>query len=96
MINFAHKYFNYFLKNPCNELNRARKFNQTIDILSDLSDNKVTGANSIPIKIMKLAENCIANNLSVLLNPSFTSGVFSEKLKIGSTFYRFNFFAYNS
>ena len=84
------------MKNPCNELNRARRFNETIDILSDLSDNKVTGANSIPIKIMKLAENCIANNLSVLLNLSFTSGVFSEKLKIVSTFYKFNFFGCNS
>ena len=83
-INFAHKSFNHFLKNPCNEFIFIKPWtnNEIIDIISDLSSNKATGPNSIPIKIMKLAKDCIANNLSVLFNLSFSSGIFPDKLKI--------------
>ena len=38
-------------------------------MISDLISNKVTGPNNI--KNMKLAENCTANNLSVLFNLFF-------------------------
>ena len=39
--------------------------NKEIIDISDRSCNKATGPNSIPIKIMKLAKDCIANSLSV-------------------------------
>ena len=53
-----------------------------MDIISYLSGNKATGPNSFPVKIMKLTKDCVANNLSVLFNLSFSSGTFPEKLKI--------------
>ena len=84
-INFAHKSFNHFLKNPCNESIFIKPCTNEI-IISDLSSNKATGPNNIPIKIMKLAKNCFANNLSVLFNLSFSSGVLPDKLKIAKIF----------
>ena len=62
-INFTHKSFNHFFKNPCNKSIFIRPcINKILDIF-DLSSNKAIGHNSIPIKIMKLAKDCIANNL---------------------------------
>ena len=83
-INFAQNSFNHFLKNRCNEsiFIKTCTNKEITDIISDLSSNKATGPNSIPIKIMKIAKDSIANNLSVLFNLSFSSGVFSGKLKI--------------
>ena len=89
-INFAHKSLNHFLKNPCNEsiFIKPCTNKEIIDILPDLSSNKATGPNSIPSKIMKLAKDCTAYNISVLFNVSFSSGVFPDKLKIPK-FYQF-------
>ena len=83
-INFTHKSFNHFLKNPCNEsiFIKPCTNKEIIDIMSDLSGNKATGPNIIPIQIMKLVKDCIANNIFVVFNLSFSSGVFSDKLKI--------------
>ena len=83
-INLAYKSFNHFLKNPCSEsfFIRPCTNKEIIDIISDFSCNKAIGPNNIPIKIMKLAKDCIANNLSVLFNLSFSSGIFPDKLKI--------------
>ena len=53
-----------------------------IDIISDSRCNKATGPNSIPLKIMKLAKDCTANNQSVLFNLSFSSEIFPDKLKM--------------
>ena len=53
-------------------------------ITSDLSSNKATGPNSIPIKIIKLAKDYIGNNVSVLFNLCFLSGAFPDKLKIAN------------
>ena len=77
-INFAHKSFNDSLKNPCNEsiFIKPCTNKEIIDIIPDLSTNKATGPNSSPIKIIILAKDCFANNLSVLFNLSFSSGVF--------------------
>ena len=44
------------------------------DIISGLNFNKATGPDSTLIKNMKLAKDCITNNLSVLFNLSFSSG----------------------
>ena len=86
-INFAHKSFNHFLKNPCNESISTKPCTnkEIIDIISDLSSNKTTGPSSILIKIMELAKDFIASNLTVPFNLSFISGVFSDKLKIAKT-----------
>ena len=86
-INFAHKSFNHFLKNPCNESISTKPCTnkEIIDIISDLSSNKTTGPSSILIKIMELAKDFIASNLTVPSNLSFISGVFSDKLKIAKT-----------
>ena len=86
-INFAHKSFNHFLKNPCNESISTKPCTnkEIINIISDLSSNKTTGPSSILIKIMELAKDFIASNLTVPFNLSFISGVFSDKLKIAKT-----------
>ena len=86
-INFAHKSFNHFLKNPCNEsiFTKPCTNKEIIDIISDLSSNKTTGPSSILIKIMELGKDFIASNLTVPFNLSFISGVFSDKLKIAKT-----------
>ena len=86
-INFAHKSFNHFLKNPCNGsiFTKPCTNKEIIDIISDLSSNKTTGPSSILIKIMELAKDFIASNLTVPFNLSFISGVFSDKLKIAKT-----------
>ena len=55
---------------------------EIIDIISDLSCHKAIGPNNIPIKIMKLAKDCIANNLFVLFIFFVSSGIFPDKLKI--------------
>ena len=72
------------MKNPCNEsiFTKPCTYKEIIDI-SDLSCHKATGPNSILIKNMELAKDCIANNLSVLSDLSFSSGIFLDKLKIG-------------
>ena len=81
---YAHKSFNHFLKNPCNMsiFIKPCTNKEIIDIISDLSRSKATESNSIPINILKLAKECIANNLSILFDLSFSSGVFPDKLKI--------------
>ena len=86
-INFAHKFFNHFLKNPCNEsiFTKPCSNKEIIDIISDLRSNKTTGPSSILIKIMELATDFTARNLTVPFNLSFISGVFSDKLKIAKT-----------
>ena len=75
------------MKNPCNEsiFTKPCTNKEIIDIISDLSSNKTTGPSSILIKIMELAKDFIASNLTVPFNLSFISGVFSDKLKIAKT-----------
>ena len=43
---------------------------------------KSSGPNSIPIKLLKVLDLQISNNLSILINESFEIGIFPEKLKI--------------
>ena len=90
-INLGYKSFNHFLKNPCNEAFFIKPCTneEIIDIISDLSYNKATGPNSIPIKTMKVAKDSIANNLFVLFNLSFSSGISPDKLKIAKILWVF-------
>ena len=84
LINITYKSCDHFLKNPCIEsfFIKSCTNKEIIDIISDLSCNKAAGPGGIPVKIMKLAKDCIANNLSLLFNLSFSSGIFPDKLKI--------------
>ena len=43
---------------------------------------KSSGPNSIPIKLLKVLDLPISNDLSILINESFETGIFPEKLKI--------------
>ena len=51
-------------------------------IISALKDNKASGPNSIPIKLLKILNSHISVSLSILINQSFESGIFPDKLKI--------------
>ena len=55
--------------------------NEIISIISALDSQKTSGPNSIPIKILKLMKNDISDQLAVLFNLSFTSGLFPTILK---------------
>ena len=70
------------MKNPCNGSNfiKISTNKDIIDIISDLSCNKAPGPINIPIKIMKLTKDCLANNVSVFLL-FFSSGTFPDRLK---------------
>ena len=85
-INFVHKSFNYFLKNSCNEFIFIKPCTkkEIINTIFDFSSNNAAGPNSIPIRIIKLVEDCVANNLSVIFNIFFISGGFLNKLKIAN------------
>ena len=51
------------------------------NIIFSLNQNKSDGANSIPIKILKLLNKDISDQLSILFNQSLSSGIFPSILK---------------
>ena len=51
------------------------------NIIFSLKQNKSDGPNSIPIKIMKLLNKDISDQLAILFNQSFPSGIFPSILK---------------
>ena len=64
-----------FLISPCTEI-------EILDIISSLDYNKAVGINSIPIKMLKLAKEQIAEHLCFIYNLSFTTGIFPDSLKV--------------
>ena len=52
------------------------------DIISILNPSKSVGPNSIPIKLLKVIGSSISPLLALLVNQSFQSGTFPDKLKI--------------
>ena len=52
------------------------------EIISNF-DNKSSGINSIPLKIIKLIKEPIVENLCNIYNVTFTIGIFPDSLKIG-------------
>ena len=52
------------------------------DIISTLKSGKSLGPNSIPMKILKSLSSLISIPLSQIINESFKSGVFPDKLKL--------------
>ena len=53
-----------------------------LEIISSLDFSKAIGINSIPIKILKLAKEQIAEDLCLIYNLSFTTSIFPDSLKI--------------
>ena len=84
-LNF--KSFDQFLTEPCKEsflISPCTK-NEILEIISSLDYYKAVGINSIPIKILKLAKEQIAEHLYfiyIYINLSFTTGIFPDSLKL--------------
>ena len=51
------------------------------DIISALKSGKSLGPNSIPMKILKSLSSLISSPLSQIINESFQSGIFPDKMK---------------
>ena len=58
---------------------------EIIQIINNLNINKANGPYSIPKELIHLIKEIIAYPLSQLINHSFTSGVYFQKLKISKT-----------
>ena len=56
-------------------------FTEVSNIISPLNQNKSDVPNSIPIKILKLLNKDISDQLAILFNQSFSSGIFPSILK---------------
>ena len=54
---------------------------EVISITSSLSDNKSSGPNSIPTRILKLLKKDISTHLVDIFNLSFSSGIYPTPLK---------------
>ena len=52
------------------------------DIINILNPSKSVGPNSIPIKLLKIIGSSVSPLLALLVNQSFQSGIFADKLKI--------------
>ena len=52
------------------------------DLISILNPSKSVGPNSIPIKLLKIIGSSVSQFLALLVNQSFQSGFFPDKLKI--------------
>ena len=54
---------------------------EVISIISSLSDNKSSGPNSIPTRILKLLKKDILTHLVDIFNLSYSSGIYPTPLK---------------
>ena len=52
------------------------------DLINILNPSKSVGPNSIPIKLLKIIGNSVSPLLVLLVNQSFQSGIFPDKVKI--------------
>ena len=70
--------FDQHLTEPCKESFLISQWikNKILEIISSLDHNKAVGINSIPIKILKLAKEQIAEHLCFIYNLSFTRAFF--------------------
>ena len=55
------------------------------NIISSLNKDKIDGPNSIPIKILKLLNKDISDQLAILFNNPFSYGIFPSILKTSKT-----------
>ena len=83
-IHHPQKTFNDYLHNKSEKsffVKPTTKF-EIIDIINGNLNNKACGPNSIPCKIMVIIKDTIAEPLAEILNLSFTTGIYIDKLKI--------------
>ena len=56
--------------------------NEVSNVIQSLKMGKSSGPNSIPVKLLKILNYPISSDLSALINESFSTGIFPDKLKI--------------
>ena len=85
-IHSSHTNFSKYLKNPnVNSLFISPiNANEVYDLISNLSNSKASGPNSIPTVVLKHINNEVSIVLSKLFNLSFSTGIFPDMLKISS------------
>ena len=89
-IKYSQKHFSDYLSNESSStifLQPTDK-EEIANIISSLNSNKATGSNSIPYRILFLLKNEILEQLSDLLNLSFTTGVFPSVLKTAKVVFK--------
>ena len=64
-----------FFISPCTS-------NEVSSLIQSLKLGKSSGPNSIPVKLLKILDTPISNDLTLLFNESFVSGIFPNNLKI--------------
>ena len=83
-IHFDENFFTKYLSNPLNHnfLFKSVDSNEIIFIIDSLENSKATGPHSIPTEILKLIRFNISYPLKEIINMSFATGVYPDKLKI--------------
>ena len=82
-IRFSNKkYYNYFPPLNIESFSKTPTDSTEVsNIISFLNQDKNDGSNSIPIKILKLLNKDISDQLAILFNQSFSSGILPSILK---------------
>ena len=52
-------------------------------LIQNLDESKASDIYDTSIKLLKMSNNCLSNVISDIINHSFTTGVFPDKLKSG-------------
>ena len=76
-----------YLKNPNPQslfLYRVTKL-EIEEIIDSLNSSKASGPFSIPIKLLKLLRSIVSDPICLLINDSFLTGQFPDKLKLAKT-----------
>ena len=83
-ISFAGVDFSKYLTTPLNNnfLFKSVDENEISIIIDSLQNSKATGPHSIPTEILKIIKPIIVNPLKEIINISFATGVYPDKLKI--------------
>ena len=79
-----HVHFSQYLNNPSNNnfFTAPTCPNEVSELISTFQKNKANGPNSIPQEILQMARDTIACPLSDIINLSYASGKFPQKMKI--------------
>ena len=81
-IRFSKKRYDYFLpQNIESFFLTPTDSTEVFNIIFSLNQNKSDGLNSIPVKILKLLNKDISDQLAILFNQPFSSGIFPSVLK---------------
>ena len=74
---------NHSFNNPCidNFFTAPTCPKEISDLMSTFQSNKATGPNSVPSNLLQLIKDVIASPLSDMVNLSFESGKYPQKMK---------------